>query len=121
VLAFLGTYSRADVLAALERAVRYGAYAASSVERILASQARPLGLLEKLAAQTQTEPPNADNSPAIEPRSTKEYQLLLPEDSADAAPPQTEPSPNAPSRGSPGGSREDEPPEGASSVEECPF
>lgn len=120
VLAFLGTYSRADVLAALERAVRYGAYTASSVERILASQARPLGLLEKLATQTQTEAPYGDNSPAIEPRSTKEYQQLLPEDSADAAPPQNEPSPNAPS-GSQSDSRQGKPPEGIPPVEECPF
>ena len=122
VLAFLGTYSRTDVLAALERAVRYGAYAASSVERILASQARPLGLLEKLA--TQTEQPYGDPGapgPAIEARSTKEYQLLLPEDSADAAPPQNEPSPSAPSSGSQSDSRDGEPPEGIPPVEECPF
>lgn len=116
VLAFLGTYSRADVLAALERAVRYGAYAASSIERILASQSRPLGLLEKLATQTPTEPPYGDNSPTIEPRSTKEYQLLLPEDSTDAAPP-----PNEPSSGLQVDSREGEPPEDISTVEECPF
>jgi transposase len=121
VLAFLGTYSRADVLAALERAVRYGAYAASSVERILASQARPLGFLEKLASQTQTDPPYGDNSPAIEPRSTKEYQLLLPEDPADAAPPPNELFSNDSSSGSQGKSRKDEPPEGVPPVEECPF
>ena len=36
VLALLATYARADVLAALERAVRYGAYSLAAVERILA-------------------------------------------------------------------------------------
>ena len=36
VLALLGSYSRNDWLAALERAVRYGAYSADAVERILA-------------------------------------------------------------------------------------
>jgi hypothetical protein len=41
VLALLGTYARAEVLAALERAVRYGAFTHTAVERILAVQARP--------------------------------------------------------------------------------
>ncbi len=116
VLGFLGTYSRADVLSALERAVRYGAYAASSVERILATQSRPLGLLEKLAAQSPAEAPFGDDSPALQPRSTLEYQPLLspsPEDPADACPfepniPKTESPPNA--SGAAG-----------SSTEECPF
>src|SRR5881275_2886593 len=34
VLALLGSYARADLLAALERAVRFGAYSHSAVERI---------------------------------------------------------------------------------------
>lgn len=82
VLGFLGTYSRADMLGALERAVRYGAYTAAAVERILATQSRPMGLLEKLAAQTRLEDP--DDSPPIPPRSTWEYQPLLHEEPADA-------------------------------------
>jgi hypothetical protein len=41
VLALLGAYRREDLLAALERAVRYGAFAAKAVERILAVQAQP--------------------------------------------------------------------------------
>ena len=41
VLALSGIYRRDDLLAALERAVRYGAFSANSVERILAVQARP--------------------------------------------------------------------------------
>lgn len=99
VLTFLGTYSRADVLSALERAVRYGAYAATSVERILATQSRPLSVLEKLASQSSSEAPFGDDSPALQPRSTLEYQPLLPtfpEDPADVCPfepqsPKTEP------------------------------
>ena len=113
VLGLLATYSRADVLAALERAVRYGAYSAASVERILASQARPMGLLEKLATQSRTDDPCGDDSPAIEPRSTLEYQPLSTEESADAAPPKIE----SHDRESPA----DEPLEGDSSAEECPF
>src|SRR3984957_12090260 len=49
VLALLGTYARADLIAALERAVRYGAYSHAAVERILSAQARPRTVLEALA------------------------------------------------------------------------
>ncbi|MBT8050653.1 MAG: hypothetical protein KJO70_05620 [Gammaproteobacteria bacterium] len=73
----LRAYHRDDVLAAMERAVRYHAYALSSLERILAMQATPkpswLGfgqdqpqILEQL---TETE--------SIQPRSSAEYQHLL--------------------------------------------
>ncbi len=41
VLALLGTYARSDVIAALERAVRYGAYSHAAVARIVSVQARP--------------------------------------------------------------------------------
>jgi transposase len=99
VLGFLGTYSRSDVLEALDRAVRYGAYAATSVERILASQARPMGLLDKLASPSPSAAPRPDDEPAIEPRSTLEYQHLLPEEPAG----------------------DDPPSENANPIEECPF
>ena len=49
VLALSGTYRRDDLLAALERAVRYGAFSANAVERILAVQARPKIVLERMA------------------------------------------------------------------------
>ena len=51
VLALLGTYARADLIAALERAVRYGAYSHAAVERILSVQARPKTILEALAEE----------------------------------------------------------------------
>ena len=101
VLGFLGTYSRADVLEALARAVRYGAYAATSVERILASQARPLGFLDKLALPPSGDPP-PNNEPMIEPRPTSEYQHLLPEEPARDDPPSEDSHPS-------------------DSSEECPF
>lgn len=41
LLGLLATYSRKDLLAALERAVRYGAFSLAAVERILAVEARP--------------------------------------------------------------------------------
>lgn len=50
VLALLGTYARGDLIAALERAMRYSAYSHAAVERILTSQARPKTILETLAA-----------------------------------------------------------------------
>lgn len=104
VLGFLATYSRTDVLEALNRAIRYGAYAATSVERILASQARPMGLLDKLASQTPPADPQPDAEPAIEPRSMSEYQHLLPEEPAPK-----EPNPDDPPSG------------GVPPIEECPF
>jgi hypothetical protein len=47
----LATYARADVQAALERAVRYGAFSYEAVERILAVQAQPKSVLESLAEE----------------------------------------------------------------------
>ena len=44
-----GSYARQDLIAALERAVRYGAYSHAAVERILSVQARPKSVLETLA------------------------------------------------------------------------
>jgi transposase len=48
VLALLATYARSDLLAALERAVRFGAYSLNAVERILAVQAQPKSMLDIL-------------------------------------------------------------------------
>jgi transposase len=83
VLALLGTYARSDVIAALERAVRYGAYCADAVERILQTQARPR---ERLEVQAEAErlrlPPRLSNEP-ICPRATSEYQPLLPQETSN--------------------------------------
>ena len=78
VLALLGTYTRADVVAALERAVRYGAYTLAAVERILAAQARPKSILERLAEEERRHlPPQLPTDP-VHPRPTSDYQPLLP-------------------------------------------
>ena len=83
VLALLGTYTRADVLAALERAVRYGAYTHTAVERIPAVQAQPKSLLQTLADEgRQPLPPLLDNPP-VTPRPTTHYQPLCDEDTPD--------------------------------------
>jgi len=78
VLALLGTYHRKDLLAALERAVRFGAYSAAAVERILAVQARPKSVLEALADDERRYLQPLLDEP-VPPRSTADYQQLCEE------------------------------------------
>jgi transposase len=76
VLALLGTYARQDVIAALERAARYGAYSHAAVERILSARAQPRSVLETLAEDGRKHlPPWADDEP-VRPRPTSAYQHL---------------------------------------------
>jgi transposase len=79
VLALLATYARADVLAALERAVRYGAYSYPAVERILAVQAQPKGILQTLAEQGRQHLQPWLDDPPVTPRPTTLYQPLCEE------------------------------------------
>jgi len=95
VLALLGIYARQDLIAALERAIRYGAYSHAAVERILSLQARPKSVLEALVQEERRHlPPWLDEEP-ISPRPTSDYQELCdpelhdhedPNTSADDAP-----------------------------------
>ena len=87
VLSFLGLYRRDDVVAAIERAVRYHAFSHQSVERILAVQARPRPVLERL--DDQYRPSLTDQNP-VGPRPTTEYQGLLEEPNTDGQPPEAE-------------------------------
>jgi len=79
VLALLSTYSRKDLFAALDRAVRFGAYSAQAIERILAAQAKPKSVLQALADEApealrrQLEPLAGE---PVSPRRTAEYQQL---------------------------------------------
>lgn len=84
VLSFLSLYQTRDVLAAIERALRYHAFSAKSVERILAVQARPRPLLECM--NDQYRPSVTD--PPVGPRSTADYQQLLEEPDDHGASPQ---------------------------------
>jgi transposase len=87
VLALLGSYARADLLAALERAVRFGAYSLNAVERILAVQAQPKSVLDTLADQERGRlPPHLRDHPVL-PRPTTDYQHLV-EPVTDHEPPQ---------------------------------
>jgi transposase len=82
-LSFLGLYRRDDLVAAIERAVRYHAFSCHSLERILAVQARPRPALECL--NDQYRPSLTDDTP-VGPRPTADYQELL-EGPDDHAPP----------------------------------
>jgi len=88
VLAFLATYARADWLAALDRAARYGAYSASAVERILAAQARPKSFLSSLAEDEGPTLATPHEEDVVRPRPTSEYQPLLPPDPNADDPPE---------------------------------
>jgi hypothetical protein len=86
VLTLLSSYARADVLAALERAVRFGAYSLGAVERILAAQAQPRSVLETLAdADCRRLPPHLSDNP-VSPRPTTDYHRLI-EEPTDHGPP----------------------------------
>lgn len=82
VLALLGTYNRQDLLAALERAVRFGAYSYQAVERILASQAKPRGILEILADQERQHLQPLFTDDPVPLRPAADYQSLLPPETA---------------------------------------
>ncbi len=88
LLALLAHYRRADMLMALERAVRFGAFSLAAVRRILAAQAQPRPLLDELAdLQRETFDPLLGQD-KIGPRPTSDYQhLLSPEEAiADETP-----------------------------------
>ena len=83
------------MVAALERAVRYGAYSLAAVERILAAQARPRGVLESLAEDDRRSLPPAFTADSVPPRPTSDYQPLLPKEPDDDGPPR-DPCPDTP-------------------------
>lgn len=77
LLALLAHYQRDDGHAALERAVRFGAFSLAAIRRILAACARPKPLLEELAQlQRDALDPRLRQEP-IGPRPTSAYQSLL--------------------------------------------
>lgn len=80
ILALLASYHLSDVLAALERASRYGAFSHATVERILAVQAKPKSLLEMLADEGREHLEPLLTAESIPPRPTSEYQSLLVEE-----------------------------------------
>jgi hypothetical protein len=77
VLALLGVYRQEDLLAALERAVRYGAFSVKAVERILAVQARPKTALDRMAEEGSLHLEDILSDNPTPPRAATEYQQLL--------------------------------------------
>jgi transposase len=84
VLALAAAYPRADVIAALERAVRYGAFSLVAMQRILAVRGRPRTPLDVLADDHRTTLERLCHGTPTPPRPTSDYQALLGEDPHDA-------------------------------------
>jgi transposase len=84
ILSLAAAYPRPDVLAALERAVRYGAFSLPAVQRILAAQGRPKAPLDVLADDHQTYLDRLLDGEPTRPRPTSDYQALLGEGPHDA-------------------------------------
>ncbi|QDU19815.1 IS21 family transposase [Urbifossiella limnaea] len=99
LLALAAQYTRDDVRAALDRAVRFGAFSLAAVRRILAARARPRPRLDELAElhRDSLDPTLRDD--VIGPRSTRDYQHLLasdePEEPGDDTPPEDRPEDDA--------------------------
>jgi transposase len=91
VLALAAVYPRADVLAALERAVRYGAFSFPAVARILAARGRPKTPLDLLADDHRTYLDRLLDEGPTPPRPTSDYQTLLDQDARDDAATDSEP------------------------------
>ncbi len=86
VLSLVAAYPRQDVPAALERAVRYGAFSLSAVQRILAAQSRPKMPLDALADDHRSYLEALLEREPTPPRPTSDYQPLLDQRSHDAEP-----------------------------------
>jgi hypothetical protein len=86
VLALLATYRRADVQAALERAVRYGAFSHAAVERILAVQAQPKSVLETLAEEQRPHLAALLGDTSVLARPLTDYRSLFAEEVPHATP-----------------------------------
>lgn len=89
VLSLVGAYPHQDVSAAFERAVRYGAFSRSAVQRILAVQSRPKLPLDALTDDHRTYLEALLEREPTPPRPTSDYQALLDQRSHDAEPVQS--------------------------------
>ena len=83
-LSLMAAYSRQDVLAALERAVQYGAFSLGAIQRILAARSQPQTPREALADDYRTYLENLSGGEPTPPRPTAEYQALLDQGAHDA-------------------------------------
>lgn len=83
-LSLMAAYSRQDVLAALERAVQYGAFSLAAIQRILAARSQPQTPREALADDYRTYLESLPGGEPTPPRPTAEYQALLGQGAHDA-------------------------------------
>jgi hypothetical protein len=79
VLELLTVYRRVDIQAALERAVRFGAFSLSAVQRILSATARPKPVLEVLADEERRRLDPLLRADPVPPRPLSDYQQLCPQ------------------------------------------
>jgi hypothetical protein len=86
ILSLTATYSRSDILAALERAVRYGAFSLAAIERILAARGRPKLPLDTMGDDYRTTLDRLLEGEPTPPRPTSDYQALLGEGPHDGKP-----------------------------------
>ncbi len=87
ILALRAHYHLPDLVAALERATRYGAFSYQAIERILHVQAQPKTTLETLADNEQGRLADLLRDTSVSPRETADYQrLLFPEDDHGSPP-----------------------------------
>jgi transposase len=96
VLVLAGAYHRQDLLAAMERAVRYHAYSCSSLQRILDAQATPKASWQMLSEQQQETLRKLTEADSIEARPSADYQYLLFHEENDSHGPQENERPDAP-------------------------
>jgi transposase len=91
LLALLAHYQRDDVLKALARAIRFGAFSLAAMRRILAAHARPKPLLEELAELHKDALDPTLREEPIGPRPTSDYQHLLTPEEAHEPPSEEKP------------------------------
>lgn len=77
ILALRTHYHDRDLVNALERALRYGAFSFHAVERILHVQAQPKTALEMLADREKDHLADLLRDASVAPRPTSDYQQLL--------------------------------------------
>ena len=80
ILALAAAYSRQDVLSALERAVRFGAFSPAAVRRILETRSQPKTPLDALADDHRSYLDEILENNLAPPRPTSDYQNLLAEE-----------------------------------------
>jgi hypothetical protein len=105
ILSLTATYPRQDVLSALERAVRFGAFSLAAVQRILEARSQPKSPLDALADDHRSDLDELLEINPAPPRPTSDYQDLLREEPDDggAIIPPWEDSPKRPEPDDPGG------------------